>query len=505
MTDAAPSPEPNRIVIVGGGTAGWMVGAAFGRFLERGYAITLVESDEIGTVGVGEATIPQLCLFNHALGIDEDAFLRATQGTFKLGIEFVDWLRLGHRYMHAFGAVGRDLGLASFQHYWRRARSLGQAGPLSAYSLNETAARAGRMQRGPAQTSKTLAEMPRAFHFDASLYARFLRRYAEARGVTRIEGRIIEARLDGESGRVRSVRLESGVEVEGDVFIDCSGFRGFLIEQTLETGFEDWSRWLPCDRALAVPCVSAATLTPYTRSTARAAGWQWRIPLQHRVGNGHVYCSAQISDDEAADVLMANLDGEALTAPRPLRFTAGRRRKAWNRNVIAVGLAGGFLEPLESTSIHLIQSAIYRILRFLPGKRMIEADVAEFNRQSEFEYKRIRDFIILHYKATERDDSEFWRQCRAMPIPDTLAAKIDLFRAGGHVVREHEELFTEVAWFQVMVGQGIMPAANHPLADQIPEGELAEYMTLLEAIIGREVAQMPSHEAFIAAHCAARP
>jgi len=507
MSDSVPPQtcvaEPVRIVIVGGGTAGWMVGAAFGRFLETGYEITLVESDEIGTVGVGEATIPQINLFNAALDLDENAFLRATQGTFKLGIEFVDWLRPGHRYMHAFGAVGRDVGLVAFHHYWLRARALGQADALGRYALNEAAAYAGRMQRGSPRTSKTLPEMPYAFHFDAGLYAAMLRRYAEARGVTRVEGRIASAERDPYSGDVTAVRLDGDRRIEGDLFIDCSGFRGLLIEQTLQTGYEDWSHWLPCDRALAAPCASVSPVTPYTRATARSAGWQWRIPLQHRTGNGLVYCSAHISDDEAAATLLAHLDGEVLADPRPLRFRTGKRRRIWNHNVIAVGLASGFMEPLESTSIHLIQSAISRILKMLPGRRIARADVAEFNRQSDFEYERIRDFLILHYKANARTDSAFWRDCQAMSIPETLQHKLDLFRANGHIFREHEELFTEVGWLQVLIGQGVSPAGRHPLADQIPEADIVEFLKIRTQLIEREVEQMPLHDRFIADHCAA--
>jgi tryptophan 7-halogenase len=496
-------PEPYTITIVGGGTAGWMTAAALVRFLETGYQINLIESEEIGTVGVGEATIPQISLFNQALGLDEDAFLKATQGTFKLGIEFVDWQQLGHRYMHAFGPVGRDVGLIGFHHYWLRARSLGLAENLGTYSLNNLAALSGKMQRGAARTAKALPNMPYAFHFDAGLYAAFLRRYAEVRGVTRIEGRIASTKLRGDNGNIESVHLDSGQTISGDFFIDCSGFRGLLIEQALGTGYEDWTHWLPCDRALAVPCENAAHLLPYTRSTARRAGWQWRIPLQHRIGNGHVYSSAHMSDEMAAQALLANLDGKPLADPRPLKFTTGKRKKFWNKNCVAIGLASGFMEPLESTSIHLIQSAISRLLKFLPGKQMREADITEYNRQADFEYDRIRDFIILHYKATQRDDTPFWQHCRDMDIPDTLSAKIELFRANGHIFREHEELFTEQGWLQVMAGQGILPQGNHPLAAQISDTDLAEFLTMLEALNGREVAQMPSHESFIAQHCAA--
>jgi len=356
------------IVIAGGGTAGWMAAASFAQFLEAGYKLILVESEEIGTVGVGEATIPQIQLFNSALGLDEDAFLQATQGTFKLGIEFDGWQKPGQSYMHAFGAIGRDAGPTLFQYYWLRARALGKAKGLEAYSLNEMAARAGKMQRGKARTAQTLPDMPYAFHFDAGLYAAYLRRYAERRGVERIEGRIVDVALRGEDGHVEAITLDGGRQVAGDVFIDCTGFRGLLIEGALKTGYEDWSHWLPCDRAMAVPCANGGGFTPYTRSAAREAGWQWRIPLQHRIGNGYVYCSRYLSDEDAAATLLANLDGTPLADPRPLKFTTGKRKQIWNRNVIAMGLSSGFMEPLESTSIHLIQSAISRIFKILPGK-----------------------------------------------------------------------------------------------------------------------------------------
>jgi tryptophan 7-halogenase len=495
---------PIDILIVGGGTAGWMAAAILSQFQANGYRVTLVESEDIGTVGVGEATIPQITLFNQALGINEDEFLRETQGTFKLGIEFADWLRPGHSYMHAFGGIGRDIGIVPFQHYWSRAKSLGKAKSLEYYSLNEVAGRAEKMQRGRPRTAQALSDMPYAFHFDAGLYARYLRRISEARGVKRIEGKITGTTLDAENGHVASITMESGQVFSADYFIDCSGFRGLLIEGALQTGYEDWSNWLPCNRAMAVPCESAGPPLPYTRATARAAGWQWRIPLQHRIGNGYVYCSDYISDDEAVETLLKNLDGKPQADPRPLRFVTGKRKKIWNKNVIALGLASGFMEPLESTSIHLVQSCLSRVMKMLPRKTPDPAVIDEFNRQCDFEFERIRDFLVLHYKATQRDDSGFWRDRQAMAIPDSLAAKIDLFKTGGHIFREHEELFTEVGWLQVFVGQGIEPQGYHPLTDDISPQDLSEYMETLELLIAREVRQMPSHAEFIAQNCSAR-
>jgi len=489
------------IVIAGGGTAGWMVAAAFARFLEGGYRLRLVESDEIGTVGVGEATIPQIRLFKDALGMDEDALLRATDGTFKLGIEFVDWREAGHRYMHAFGAVGRDVGLIAFQHYWLRARAMGVAKSLDHYALNEIAARKAKMRRGAALTARTIPDLPYAYHFDASLFAKTLRGFAEGLGVEREEGRILGVEFN-DVGDVSALALDGDRRIEGDIFIDCTGFRGVLIEQALQTGFEDWSHWLPCDRALAVPSARTEPLLPYTQTFAHEAGWRWRIPLQHRTGNGMVYCSRYWSDDQAAEALLANLDAPALADPRPLRFTAGKRKQGWNRNVIAIGLASGFLEPLESTSIHLIQSAISRLLQMLPGRKVSDADRREYNRQTDFEMERIRDFLILHYALNNRAEP-FWRARREMALPDTLTHKLELFAANGRITREHEELFTEVGWLQVLIGQGAEPKGYHPLADTIDAGELAEYMQTIELLYAREADAMPGHADFIARHCRA--
>jgi tryptophan halogenase len=496
------SEEARHITIVGGGTAGWMTAASLARFLDKRYRVQLIESDEIGIVGVGEATIPQIQLFNQALGLDEHDFLRQTHGTFKLGIQFVDWLRPGHRYIHAFGQIGRPLGLLPFHQYWLRYRTNGGELGIEAFSLNASAALQNKFTRQMKPANATLPPMTYAFHFDASLYAKYLRKYAEQRGVVRIEGKIERVSQRGEDGSIDAVVLANGQRVGGDLFIDCSGFRGLLIEQTLKTGYDDWSQWLPCDRAMAVPCARAGEFTPYTRSSARPAGWQWRIPLQHRTGNGYVYSSRHLSDDEAAATLLANLDGEALADPRPLRFVAGKRKKFWNRNCVAIGLAGGFMEPLESTSIHLVQTAIARLLAFLPDGEPRPADIDEFNRQSAFEYERIRDFLVLHYKAVERNDTPFWDSCRTMPIPEELQRKLDLFAAGGRIVRHNDELFTEVGWLQVLLGQGVRPTGHHPLADQLSAGELAEFMDMIRTVIRHETGTMPAHADFVARHCA---
>ena len=493
--------DGQTIVIAGGGTAGWMAAAALAHFLGGGFRVRLVESDAIGTVGVGEATIPQIRLFLQSLGLDEDAVLRACGGTFKLGIEFDGWRRPGDAYMHAFGAVGRDVGLIPFQHYWARAQALGVAGPLAEYSLNEIAGRAGRMHRGGAPTGANIPDLPYAYHLDAGLFARTLRRFAERRGVARTEGRIARVERDAVSGDALALLLEGGERIEGDLFLDCTGFASVLLGQAMDVGFEDWSHWLPCDRALALPSAAAADPLPYTRATATAAGWRWRIPLQHRTGNGHVYASAFMTDDEAERTLRASLDGEALGEPNRLRFVPGRRRRAWAGNVVALGLASGFLEPLESTSIHLVQSAIARLIKLLPARPVPASVRNEYNRQADFEIERIRDFIILHYLLSERDEP-FWRAVRGVAPPPTLAAKLDLFAESGQIVREHEELFTEVGWLQVMVGQGRTPRVHHPLADSIDAADLKEYMAMIPALYRREVARMPHHGAFVAAQCA---
>ena len=491
------------MVIVGGGTAGWMAAAALARFFESLVEIELVESDEIGIVGVGEATIPQIRLYTSLLGIDENEVLRQTQGTIKLGIQFHDWRRSGDVYMHAFGDIGAKLGMLDFHHYWLKGRQASRQESLWDYSANETAALAHRFDRLERLGDTPMAGLVHAFHFDASLFARYLRGFSEQRGVRRTEGRVVDVNLRGEDGFIESVTMENGDRVEGDLFIDCSGFRGLLIEQSLKTGYEDWSHWLPCDRALAVPCSPVDPLLPYTQAMARSAGWQWRIPLQHRVGNGHVYSSHYMSDDEAASILLNNLDGEPMAEPRLLKFTTGRRKKFWNRNCVALGLASGFMEPLESTSIHLIQTGISRLLEYFPRQDFDSVEIDEYNRRCIYEFERIRNFLILHYYANERTDSEFWIDRREMPVPPELQRRIDLFRANGRIHREFDELFTEVAWLQVMLGQGIEPGGYHPLADRVNTEQLNGFLGNIKRIIGTAVSKLPPHSEFIQKNCAA--
>ncbi|MCV2365208.1 tryptophan 7-halogenase [Paucibacter sp. DJ1R-11] len=500
-------PHIKTIVVVGGGTSGWMTAAALATTLRGRYQIKLVESDEIGIVGVGEATIPMIQRFNKIVGIDENEFLKATQGTFKLGIEFVNWGRQGDRYMHGFGVLGQDLWTVRFDQYWQKLRAQGRAADLGEYSITRRAALANKFMPPRFDVANSpLADIAYAYHFDASLYARYLRGLCEARGVQRIEGKISQVlqKQEGQrAGDVEAVLLENGQRIEGELFIDCSGFRGLLIEQTLQTGYEDWTHWLPCDRALAVPCASAPQLLPYTRSTAHRAGWQWRIPLQHRIGNGHVYSSAHISDDEAASTLLANLDGQALAEPRQIKFNTGMRRKAWNRNVVAIGLSSGFMEPLESTSIHLIQSAVAQLIEFFPDQGFNATEIDEYNRRSRFDYERIRDFIILHYHLNQRDDSAFWQDCAHMAIPDTLQHKLDLYRNRGRLLRVDNELFSEVGWLQVMQGQNLVPERYHPLVDLQSMDDTAAYLESVRQVIGKCVDVMPEHAAYIAQHCAA--
>jgi tryptophan halogenase len=493
-----------NIVIVGGGTAGWMTAAALGRFLKDGHTqVTLIESEEIGTVGVGESTIPQINIFNRMLGLDENEFVRRTKATFKLAIEFVDWKAIGHSYYHPFGPFGLDMEGVSFHAYWLRLKAMGEAADLGEYSLEALAAAQSKFMRANQQPNSPLGSIAHAYHIDAGLYARFLRDYAQARGVRRQEGKIVEVHQRAADGFIEAVTLQSGQRIEGDLFIDCSGFRGLLIEQTLKTGFEDWSHWLLNDRAVAVPCELGGSRQPVTRATARPAGWQWRIPLQHRLGNGYAFSSAHISEDEATAYLLANLDGAPLIEPFALRFKAGRRLKSWNKNVVAIGLSAGFMEPLESQSIHLIQVGIARLLAMFPDKRFQQPDIDRFNRVMQFEYEKIRDFLILHFKATRRNDTAYWDYLRDMPIPDYLADKIAVFESHGRVFRENEELFTDTSWFAVMVGQGLEPRGHDPMADIMSDDELRSRMANIHAVIARSAEVMPDHMRFIADNCAA--
>ncbi len=496
--------EPIRkIVIVGGGTAGWMAAAAISKIMGSypGLEIELVESEAIGTVGVGEATIPQINLFNAMLGIDENEFVRATHATYKLGIEFVDWTRVGHRYIHPFGHYGLDMMGIEFHHHWLKGRSIGDTSELDEYSIAAVAGKAGKMGRPARDNPKSpLNKIGYAFQFDAGRYARFLRGRAEHQGVTRTEGRITSVERDGESGFVTALVLESGARVKGELFIDCSGFRALLIGQELGVPFVDWSDWLPCDRAVAIPCTLGGDREPLTRSTARPAGWQWRIPLQHRIGNGHVYCSSHMSDDEAIALLLANLDGEPLAEPNQLRFIAGHRDRAWEKNVVALGLAGGFLEPLESTAIHLVQSGIARLMTLFPTRGFGAREMERYNAQTIQDYIDIRDFLVLHYCATERDDSEFWRYCRNLDPPAGLAEKLAMFRSSGRVFREHNELFTETSWLSVMVGQGIEAGGYHPAADLLPDDETLTRLEHIREGVATTAEHMPSQDEFLSAN-----
>ncbi len=499
------SPDPIRqIVIVGGGTAGWMAAAALSRLSANGATrITLVESDEIGTVGVGEATIPPIRQFNALLGLDENDFVSQTQGSMKLGIAFEGWTSARPRYLHPFGAFGFDMEAVKFHQFWLKLQSQGLASGIDDYNLCATMANKEKFARPVPDPSSVLSQITYAYHFDAGLYAAYLRRYAEARGVRRVEGKVASVPLRATDGFIEAVVLADGRRLEGDLFIDCSGFRGLLIEGALNSGYEDWTHWLPCDRALAVPSANIGPPKPYTRAIAREGGWQWRIPLQHRTGNGYVYCSQFISDEQAADTLLSNLEGPALADPRPLRFTTGRRRKMWNRNCVALGLASGFLEPLESTSIHLIQAGISKLLALFPDRSFNPANEEAYNRLSAMQFEQVRDFIILHYVANDRVEP-FWQRAAAMDIPDSLRQKIDLFRACGRLFRFEDELFSENSWIAVLLGQGVIPERWDPLVDTIDPGLVRHNLDRLRAVFARAADAMPGHGDFLARTCPAR-
>ncbi len=493
-----------NIVIVGGGTAGWMTAAALAKTVTcQSHNIILVESEQIGTVGVGEATIPMISLFNNnVMGFDENEFVRETNATFKLGIEFVNWRKQGHSYFHPFGLLGVDMDGISFMHYWLRWRKSGGSLDCSKFNAETEAAYALKFMRTSTQAGpKLMPDINYAYQFDAGLYAAFLRRHAQARGVKRIEGKITEVKQHPDSGFIQSLVLENGEQVQGDFFIDCSGFRGLLIEQTLNTGYADWSHWLPVNRAMAVPCESAGELLPYTRATAQEAGWQWRIPLQHRTGNGYVYCSEFISDDEAASKLLGRLDGKAQAEPRPLRFVTGMRKKCWVKNCLAIGLASGFLEPLESTSIHLVQISIAKLLAMFPRDGFSDILIKRYNDEMEHEYDSIKDFLIAHYKVTERDDTPFWKYVKNMSIPDSLQERLELFKTRGEVMVKQSELFKETNWFAVLAGQGLLPESYHPIADAISDDDLRLRLTKIRTGVQNRVSGMPKHADYIRENC----
>ncbi len=499
--------QPFRIVILGGGTAGWMTAAGLRHQLPQpDYSVTLIESDEIGTVGVGEATLPHIKIFNDMLGINEAQFMRETSATFKLGIEFRGWDRPDKGYIHPFGAYGEPLGGIDFQHHWLRARDIGRdPGPLDFYSFAVAAAHAGAFDFPTEDSASIRSTYAYAYHFDAGCYADFLRRWSTARGALRIEGLVASIERNDANGDVTGLVLRSGARIEGDLFVDCSGFRSLLVGQTMEVAWQDWTHWLPCDRALAVPCARVAPPTPYTRATAREAGWIWRIPLQHRTGNGYVFSSRFADEDQARRILLDALDGDALGEPRLLRFAPGRRERAWASNCVAIGLSSGFLEPLESTSIYLIQAAIIDLLTLMPkpgSARVDERLSAEFNRLAEMQYERVRDFLILHYVMNRRKGEPMWDYLRSAPLPDTLRHKIALFRGAGIAPDYQYGLFARDSWLSVLIGQGVMPDGYSPLADGLAPDYLAERLNDLRDRIAGSVAAMSSHEELIASYCA---
>ena len=493
------------VLIVGGGTAGWMTAAALANVFSKTHCrIRLVESDQIGTVGVGEATIPVVLKFNQMLGIDEDDFLRSTQGTFKLGIQFVNWGSLGNRYIHPFGSYGTPMGSLSFYHNWLKYHREGKSRDIGEFSIAVQAALNGKFMRPANMPNSPLSQIAYAYHFDAGLYAQYLRSFSEKKGVERIEGEIVDVAIRPDDGFIESVNLKNGEKLSADLYIDCTGFRGLLIEQALNTGFIDWSHYLPCDRAVTVPSKNIGPPDSFTRATAHTAGWQWRIPLQHRTGNGHVYSSKYMRDEEAKDILLKNIEGDTLAEPKFIQFKTGMRQKFWNKNCVAIGLSSGFLEPLESTSIHLIQSSIAKLLALFPTADFAQPVIDKYNQIMCSEFIGVRDFIILHYKATDRTDSAFWNYCRHMDIPQNLADKIELYQSSGRLFRDNNELFDEISLIAVMHGQGIRAQRYHPMVDDINEIEFDRLMKEIKSVIDHSAQAMPRHGDFIDKHCAAK-
>lgn len=502
--NSLPDTNIRKILIIGGGTAGWMTAAALSRLLNhRDVEFKLIESETIGTVGVGEATIPHILYFNQLLGLKEDDFVRKTNATFKLGIEFNNWGHIGERYFHSFGRYGVNMDGLRFHHFWMRHARSGHGASIDEYNLQVKAAYESRFQRPIKLRNSPLSSISYAFQFDATLYAKFMREFAEQRGVKRIEGKVIDVELNAETGHVSSVQLESGAKHEAELFIDCSGFRGLLIEQALKTGYNDWSDVLPCNRAVAQASERVSDPHPFTQATAQKAGWQWRIPLQSRTGNGHVYSAEHMSDDEALSILHDGMDAPPIGEPKFLRFKTGIRRKTWNKNVVAIGLSAGFMEPLESTSIHLIQTAIARLMTNFPDGGFSQANIDYFNERTRLEYEQVRDFLVLHYCVTRRDDTPFWDYCRTMKIPDTLQQRIDLYNETARVYRHDNEIFGELSWFAVMHGQGLTPKSYHPLADVMSDEELDRRMGEIRHTWQKCLESMPNHQAFIDANCRA--
>ncbi len=496
MNDNNMNNKPiKNVVIAGGGTAGWMAAASLSKLLGKAINVTLVESDDIPTVGVGEATIPTLHIFHQLLGINEAEFMAATNATFKLGISFESWRDINKDYIHSFGFLGQDCWACGFQHFWLKGLKKGMVSDIGDYCPEHLASREGRFAVLANQ------DLNHAYHLDAGLYAKFLQKIAYKHGCQRIEGKISKVSLDEKTGNITSLKLENGKVVEGDLFIDCTGFRGLLIEDALHTGYDDWSHYLPCDSAIAVQTETVNKPVPYTRSIARESGWQWRIPLQNRTGNGFVFCSKYMSDEEAKKTLLDNVEGKLLNEPRVIKYKTGARRKHWNKNCIAIGLSSGFIEPLESTGIHLFQKAVVRLLQMFPSQGINQSDVDEYNDQTKKEADNIRDFIILHYHLTDRRDTPFWRYCATMPIPDSLTHRMKLFKESGRVFKKANDLFGETSWVQVMMGQGLMPEQYHPIVDMMSDDELKTFLDKIKNGVHKRVGNWPDHNDFINHYC----